>query len=298
MSAATVQIDPAVLQRSHAYCQRLTKRQAKNFYWGLKLLPEPKRSAMYALYAYMRLVDDIADDEADGRTVDQRRAALDHWRKLTHAALTGEMPPDQEMWPAFVEMVQTYQVPAKLFDDMIEGQRQDLAPAPFGTWQDLRTYCYRVASVVGLASIHVWGFSEGSAKERTTRDLAVDRGLAFQLTNILRDFREDIGRGRCYLPAEDFARFGVTPENLRPDAKEFAAFLAFQARRAAELYAQSEPLEQRVSADARPTLRAMTQIYRGILAKIIQQPTVILRRRVKLSPVAKFMIAWRALRTR
>ena len=295
---AVAAADSSTMAHSQDYCRDLTKRQARNFYYGLKLLPEPKRSAMYALYAYMRLVDDIADDISNGRTIDQRRHDLDQWQEHTHSALAGSPPKTHIVWPAFAEMVQTYRIPAQLFDEMIDGQRQDLDPAPFATFTDLHGYCYRVASVVGLASIYVWGFAEGGPGERSTRDLAIDRGVAFQLTNILRDFREDVGRGRMYFPAEDFVRFKLTAENITPSSRELKRFLAYQVQRAESFYQSSSPLAERISAEARPTLNAMTDIYHGILQKIAARPTVVLAKRVRLSAWSKLLIAWRAMRSR
>ena len=151
---------------------------------------------MYALYAWMRLVDDIADNE-DGRTIMQRIDELESWRNTTHAALTsgapsgedGKNPADRnesfgrQIWPAFCDMAARYGVPAPVFDDVIAGQQQDLSPISFNTFEQLYQYCYRVAGVVGLASIYVWGF-EGGAE---TEELSIQRGVAFQLTNILRD---------------------------------------------------------------------------------------------------------------
>ncbi len=130
-------VDGGLLEKSCAYCRDLTKREAKNFYYGLKLLPEPKRSAMYALYAYMRLVDDIADDDANERTLVQRKGDLDQWEVLTREAIAGakgegRLPKGHILWPAFGEMVRKYRVPGHLFDDMIAGQRQDLEPVAIG----------------------------------------------------------------------------------------------------------------------------------------------------------------------
>ncbi len=201
-------VTPALLEKSRVYCRDLTKREAKNFYYGLKLLPEPKRSAMYALYAYMRLVDDIADDDANRRTLEQRKGDLEQWEALTHQATAAggggggtELPKGHILWPAFAEMVRAYRVPAHLFDAMIAGQRQDLEPVVIATFEELHQYCYRVASVVGLASLYVWGFEGGDE----TLKMSADRGVAFQLTNVLRDLREDASppRGRCYLPREE-----------------------------------------------------------------------------------------------
>ena len=305
LATPTSALIDTTLERSRAYCRQLTKAQAKNFYYGLKLLPEPKRSAMFALYAWMRLVDDIADDESDGRTVRQRVDELEAWRAQTHRILDGTadhgpmgdvLDAGRELWPAFAEMVREYRMPRHLFDDVIAGQRQDLQPEPFATFAQLHGYCYRVAGVVGLASIYIWGF-EGGAE---TEALAVDRGVAFQLTNILRDLREDAARGRTYLPAEELARFGATEADLRGrvGSKHFLDLMRFQIDRAEGYYAKSAPLEDRIQADSRPTLVAMTQIYHQLLKRVAVEPERVLRERVSLSLVSKLMIGWRAARSR
>jgi phytoene synthase len=287
----------SLLARSRHYCEQLTRTQAKNFYYGLKLLPEPKRSAMFTLYAYMRLVDDIADDE-NGRTVRQRIDELQAWNAQTHSILDGGTGIDDghPLWPAFTEMVHQYHMPRHIFDDVIAGQRQDLEPEPFETFAQLHEYCYRVAGVVGLASIYIWGF-EGGAE---TQALAVDRGLAFQLTNILRDLREDAARSRTYLPREELAAMNVTEEDLRTSrgGKNFDNLMRFQIDRAEKYYQSSRPLEDRIQRDSRPTLIAMTQIYHRLLKKVANEPERVLHERVSLSLISKLMIGWRAARSR
>lgn len=294
--AAAASRAPATLAQSHAFCAQLTKSEARNFYYGLKLLPEPRRSAMFVLYAYMRLVDDIADGE-DGRSIAQRSAALDAWSESTHSALCGQAPADgRPIWPAFTQIVQRYGVPAHVFDEVIAGQRQDLQSPRYQTFEQLREYCYRVAGVVGVASIHIWGFEGGAATEA----LAVDRGVAFQLTNILRDLREDAARGRFYLPLEELAAAGCTPADLSaaPLPGGFGKFLADQIARAQSYYEKSAPLDALIDPDSRPTLAAMTQIYHGLLAKMAADPLRVLHQRVSLSALTKVRIAWRAARSR
>jgi phytoene synthase len=295
------------LIRSRQFCEHITRTQAKNFYYGLKLLPEPKRSAMFTLYAYMRLVDDIADEE-DGRTIAQRLEELEAWGEQTHLIFDGRgsdsvEPPlgriaeaGRDLWPAFAEMVRTYNVPRNLFDDVIAGQRQDLEPEPFETFDQLHTYCYRVAGVVGLASIYIWGFVGGPE----TEELAIDRGVAFQLTNILRDLREDAARGRIYLPLEDLAIMNVTEHDLRNSrgGQAFRDLMQFQIDRAESYYRKSQPLDERIQRDSRPTLVAMTQIYHRLLKKVAVAPERVLRERVSLSLFSKLMIGWRAARSR
>jgi 15-cis-phytoene synthase len=283
------------LAQSRAYCEHLTRTKARNFYYGLKLLPDLKRSAMFALYAYMRLVDDIADEE-DGRSLPQRVADLESWRLQTHAVLEGRAAHDgQEFWPAFADVVRRYNLPLKIFDDVIEGQKQDLDFKPFDNFEELFAYCYRVAGVVGLSSIYIWGFEGGD----DTEFLAVQRGVAFQITNILRDLREDAFKGRIYLPREDLATMRITEEDLRQGngGKHFLDLMRFQIARAEAFYEKSAGLESRISADSRPTLIAMTEIYRGLLKKVACQPERVLRERVSLSLFSKLRIGWRASRS-
>lgn len=284
------------LAESHDYCAALTKREARNFYYGLKLLPPPKRNAMFALYAYMRLVDDIADG-LDGHTLAQRLDSLDAWNDATQSALAAGNPPDGHLlWPAFIEMVKTHGVPHHVFRDVIAGQRHDLESPIIQTFEELREYCYRVAGVVGIASIYIWGF-EGGPK---TESLAIDRGIAFQLTNILRDLREDAALGRVYIPRSELQSAGVDEESLRSGQADggFSEMMRHQINRAQDFYHRSAPLDSLISADCRPTLIAMTQIYHGILEKISHAPDRVLHQRVSLSTVAKFRIAWRATRSR
>ena len=286
----------ANLASSHAFCRRLTRSQARNFYYGLTLLPQPKRSAMFTLYAYMRLVDDIADDQ-DGRSVRQRIDELESWREQTHLILAGrEAGGGHLLWPAFTEMIQQYHLPPHVFDDVIAGQRQDLEPEPFETFEQLRQYCYRVAGVVGLASIYIWGF-EGGAE---TEALAVDRGVAFQLTNILRDLKEDAENGRTYIPREDLATVSLSEDDLRSSrgGDAFDRLMRFQIERAESYYRKSSPLEDRIERDCRPTLIAMTRIYHGLLKKMAAQPQRVLSQRVSLSLVRKLIIGWQAVRSR
>jgi phytoene synthase len=288
------EVDQDRLARSQRYCRQLTRTAAKNFYYGLRLLPEPKRSAMFALYAYMRLTDDIADES--GRTVEQRESDLELWRAQTRSALNGEPPddPGHDVWPALSEMVARYRIAPEIFDEVICGQRQDLRPVQPQTFEQLHAYCYRVAGVVGLASIRVWGY-EGGAE---TESLAIACGVAFQLTNILRDLREDATRGRIYIPREDLAAMGISEKELlagRPHHR-LTELIRFQIARAEQFFQTSRPLEQRIDRACRPTLSAMTQIYHRLLRKIAADPLRVLRERVSLSLFTKMRIGWRAAR--
>jgi 15-cis-phytoene synthase len=282
------------LEESSRYCRELTRRQARNFYFGLKLLAEPKRSGMFALYAYMRCLDDIADGQNGGGHA-QRLKDLDRWQDLTRQALFGQKPDsDHPVWVAFTETVRRHNIPAMIFDEVIAGQRQDLQGISFQAFDELRQYCYRVAGVVGLACVHIFGFDGAAA----TETMAVDRGLAFQLTNILRDLAEDTARGRMYLPQKELADAGLTTTDFAGAAAtdKFIPFMHKQIERAQSYYECSAGLEDHIEPDARPTLVAMTQIYRGLLRKVARQPANVLRHRVSLSLPSKLLIGWRALR--
>lgn len=313
------------LHTSRDYCRRLTRAKARNFYYGLRLLPEPRRSAMYALYAYMRFTDDIADAD-DGRSLAERQADLDAWETRTReqiAAVHGESAAPQagdgvsnaargndpfaapELWPSFRELVRRFNVPCSVFTDAIEGQRRDLLGARYDTFEELKEYCRLVAGVVGVASIHVWGFTGGAQTEQ----LAVDRGVAFQLTNILRDLREDAVLGRSYFPTEHLARHELTAESLhqaslvnrsaaasRAAPRNVVALLNQYIELAKHYYAKSADLESRITPECRPTLVAMTSIYRGLLEKVEADPPRVLTERVSLSLWTKLRIGWSAAR--
>src|SRR5271170_63395 len=274
------------------FCANVTRTQARNFFYGLKLLPDQKRNSMFALYAWMRRADDLADDAKNKNT--DRRSQLEVFRSATHAQIAGQPIADSSWpgWPAFVNSVREDNIPLKLFDAMIDGQLQDLNFSQPRTFEELYDYCYRVAGVVGLASIHIWGYTGGEA----TESLAVDRGIAFQLTNILRDLAEDARNGRIYLPQDELKRFEVTPGQFtqKISSPAFLRLMKFQIERAEGYFCQSGQLDGFIATDSQCALQAMTEIYQGILRKIARKPANVLRTRVRLSKWAKSMIALRA----
>jgi len=279
-------IDASDLARSYAHCRRVARRQARNFYYGMRLTPEPKRSALYAVYAYMRACDDFADDLPPGADAHAARDRIEAFRARTHAVLAGDEPPaDDPMWPAFREVCQTYGIAPAHLDAMLDGQVADLTPTSCATFDDLYAYCYQVASTVGLVCLSVWGHdgAPGVAK------LAEHRGVALQLTNILRDVAEDAGRGRVYLPREDLDRFGVTPKALAAGHADagFDRLMQYQISRARSYYDTSAALEQHVSPDSRSSCWALMRVYRGLLDRIDRDPRRVLTQRVSLSPMSK-----------
>jgi phytoene synthase len=271
--------------RSYEYCRRVARRRAKNFYYSFVLLSRPQRNAMCAIYAFMRYCDDLSDEP--GAT----RAAIDQWRAGMEEALGGRFG-NHPVWPAFYHTVRRFGIPHQYFREMIDGVLSDLEPRRFETFEQLYRYCYQVASVVGLTIIHIFGFDTRSALP-----LAEKCGVAFQLTNILRDIREDAERGRIYLPAEDLRRFGVTDEDLRTGRRgePFLRLMGFEAERARSYYNQSRPLLDLIHPRSRASLWALIAIYSRLLERIESSNYDVFRRRVRLPLWEKSWIVWRAL---
>ncbi len=278
------------LEESFAWCHRVSRSKARNFYYGMKLTPEPKRSAMYAIYAWMRMADDLADGAGD---LDEKTRRIEAFRRHTHAAVLEDGPlPDEPMWPAVRQTLRDYDIPLTYLDDMIEGQLLDQRKTTYRTFEELYDYCYKVASVVGLVCLQVWGYRDGQA----TLKMAEQRGIALQLTNILRDVAEDASRGRVYLPQEDLEAFHVTPADLasRKPGPAFTRLMQFEVQRAMRYYEQSQGLEEHLDASCRATSWAMMRIYRGLLDKIAAEPQQVLRQRIRLSSLQKLFIGMRA----
>jgi phytoene synthase len=271
--------------RSYEYCRRVARRRAKNFYYSFVLLSRPQRNAMCAIYAFMRYCDDLSDEP--GAT----RAAIDQWRAGMEEALEGRFG-NHPVWPAFYHTVRRFGIPHQYFREMVDGVLSDLEPRRFETFEQLYRYCYQVASVVGLTIIHIFGFDTRSALP-----LAEKCGVAFQLTNILRDIREDAERGRIYLPAEDLRRFGVTDEDLRTGRRgePFLRLMGFEAERARSYYNQSRPLLDLIHPRSRASLWALIAIYSRLLERIESSNYDVFRRRVRLPLWEKSWIVWRAL---
>jgi 15-cis-phytoene synthase len=273
------------LDNSYAFCQRLARRSASNFYFSFLLLSRAKRRAMCALYAYLRHVDDLADDAE--REENNRRAALEELRRI----LVGQFADSKTfnpILPALADTVARYRIPIEYLTAVIDGVEMDLVGQRYETFEELEQYCERVASVVGLACIHIWGFRDERALEPARRC-----GVAFQLTNILRDLKEDAGRDRVYLPEEDLQRFGYRDDELRRCEvnSRFIELMKFEVARTERFYAAVDELEPLLAHEGRRVFRAMSATYRAVLAKIKQRPADVLRRRIRLSGWEKARIA-------
>jgi phytoene synthase len=272
------------LDQSYAWCARVARSKAENFYPSFVLLSRPQHRSMCAIYAFMRYCDDLADDES----VKDKPGAIARWRADLEGALAGR-PGDRKLWPAFLDTVERYRIPHRYFLEMIDGVSSDLDPRRIRTFAELYEYCYQVASVVGLTIVHIYGFDPADAAR--VLELAEKCGIAFQLTNILRDVREDLDKGRVYLPDEDLERFGVTQI---ADSDEFRRLMEFEAQRARDYYMQSAPLVDLIFPDSRAALRAIVGIYSRLLEKIVEANYDVLKRRIRVPTAEKLKIAARS----
>ena len=282
------------LRESYAWCEKVARSQAKNFYYSFLLLSREKRRAMCAIYAFMRYCDDLSDDEG----VADRAAAIAQWRQDLVHALAGdgagsqEATPPHPVWPAFVDTVKRFRIPHRYFFDMIDGVSSDLEPRRVQTFDELYDYCYHVASVVGLTIVHIFGFRPG-VEGPEALELAEKCGIAFQITNILRDVREDAEKQRIYLPAEDLGRFQVSADTFEPPER-FRELMAFEAGRARDYFRQSAPLVRMVDKRSQASLEALIAIYSRLLDRIVESNYDVLARRIRVSTAEKIWLLVRS----
>lgn len=277
---------------AYSVCKGITRTAAKNFYYAFLVLPRRKREALCAVYAFMRRCDDITDDPKFNPA--ERRQQLDTWLDALHRAQQGQ-PTDDAILLALTDAQRRYAIPAGLLDDLATGTAMDVEESDpsaqtavrYTTFDELLAYCYRVASVVGLVCIHVFGYRDPAA------ELLAERcGLAFQLTNIIRDVKEDAAMGRVYLPDEDLAKFGLSVSDVlaSPDVARLRPLLALEADRAREYYTSGEALIPFVSEDSQPALWVLVTIYRSLLEKIAARQYDVFTAKVALSTWEKLRI--------
>jgi phytoene synthase len=284
------------LHMAYSVCRGIARSQAKNFYYGFLVLPKRKRQALCAVYAFMRRCDDISDDPS--LSAPERRQKLDAWVDAFHAAQAG-FATDDPVLIALTDAQRRFHIPLGLLDGLaygtsmdVEDQNADQVAASglkiqYHSFQDLERYCYHVASVVGLVCIRIFGYTDPAAEP-----LAERCGLAFQLTNIIRDVKEDAGLGRIYLPQEDLEEFGVSASELisGPDLNRMRPLLELESRRALENYRAGEQLLHLISEDSQPALWVLVTIYRSLLEKIVRLNYDVFSRRVSLTTREKLVI--------
>jgi phytoene synthase len=263
-----------VQQVAEAYenCRQVTQRASKTFYWGSIFLPPPKRRAIWAVYAFCRVIDDLVDEAADTYCVghlpgsNTPTQAIEGWRRaLERLYRSGEVG-DEPILCAWSDMLESYPVPLEPALDLLEGVVMDLTQKRYQTFDDLYLYCYRVAGTVGLLTAPIFGYRDETALPR-----AVDLGIALQLTNILRDVGEDAGRGRIYLPQDELARFRYSEADLMDGVinDAFCQLVRFQIDRANEYYRRAQPGIALLDADCRLAIRLSSTLYHGILDRIL-----------------------------
>jgi phytoene synthase len=282
------------LSAAYAVCRAIAKREAKNFYYAFVALPKPRRNAICAIYAFMRKADDLADDESV--PVEERRARLDGWEAAWHAASAGGRTND----PVFVavrDATERYGIPLSLLDELVAGVTMDLdaakgdAPDTYATFDDLYRYCYLVASVVGLVCIRIFGYSDPGAEK-----LAEETGIAFQLTNILRDVAEDAERNRVYLPLADLKTHGVAVDGLLKRAKGTGPSAAERGllkeigSRAENYYQSADALMPLIDKESRPALGVLVEIYHALLKRIETADFDVFSRRASVPTLEKMRI--------
>jgi phytoene synthase len=289
---------------AYLFCRDVAKREAKNFYWAFRVLPRAKSDAMCAVYAFMRRADDLADDES--KSIDTRRAEMSSWLQSWRESRT-HAPSTDPVFLALADTQRRFNIPDDLLEQLVAGTTMDLQPQTadlqtYATFDDLYHYCYLVASVVGLVCIRIFGYTDPRAEK-----FAEETGVALQLTNILRDVKEDIERGRVYLPLDLLDEFGETPEELhqlaatsRTMTERERAMLATLAIRAEKYYVSGKKLIPLLDRDSRAAMWVLLTIYHRLLGRIAARRMEVFRERIalptseKLSVLARgaIMAAW------
>jgi phytoene synthase len=289
--------DPRTAE-AYRFCREVARREAQNFYWAFRVLPQHKSDAMCVVYAFMRRADDISDDES--KSIETRRAEMKSWLQAWRASRTSASSDD----PVFLALGDTqrkFGIADALLEELVAGTTMDLEPnsvtnsdsemQTYATFEDLYQYCYLVASVVGLVSIRIFGYTDQRAEK-----FAEETGVAFQLTNILRDVKEDVERGRVYLPMDLMDEFGETPNELcelaagRAMTERERGMLATLAIRAEKFYLASKKLIPLLDRDSRAAMWVLVTIYHRLLGRIADRKMEVFRERVALSTAEKLSV--------
>ena len=267
------------------YCQNKAAKSGSSFYYSFIFLPREKREAITALYAFCREVDDIADECHD---VAVARTKLAWWRQEIHKTFLNA--PSHPVSHVLAGLIQEYQFSENDFQTILDGMEMDLGQNCYADFSTLQVYCHRVAGVVGQLAARIFGY-----KDAQVLSYAEDLGTALQLTNIIRDVGEDARRGRIYLPQEDLQKFAVPPEDIFAgrDTPAFLRLMAFQIERAKHYYSSALSKLPTAERKTQRTGLIMATIYKTLLVEIAREPGLVLTRRISLTPVRKFWLAWK-----
>ncbi|MGA4876394.1 presqualene diphosphate synthase HpnD [Streptomyces lydicamycinicus] len=282
---------------AYRYCEAITGQQARNFAYGIRLLPADKRQAMSALYAFSRRIDDIGDGTLEPAA---KQGRLEDTRALLARIKDGRIDEDDTdpVAVALSDAARRFPLPLEGLDELIDGVLMDVRGATYETWDELKVYCRCVAGAIGRLSLGVFGTVPGAQDADRAAEYADTLGLALQLTNILRDVREDAGNGRTYLPAEDLAKFGCAAGFERavpPPGSDFTGLVHFEVKRARALFADGFRLLPMLDRRSGACVAAMAGIYHRLLTRIAADPEAVLRGRVSLPGREKAFVAVRGL---
>ncbi len=275
--------NPALnLESAYDICRNITRREAKNFYYAFLTLPATKRRAIYAAYAFCRHCDDSVDEAISTNAKLKALTELQINLDLTYSGNASS-----PVYVALADVAQRYAIPQDYFQEIIIGVKSDLVKDRFQNFEELKGYCYSVASVVGLICLHIFGYEDDTAKE-----YAVDLGLAMQLTNIIRDVREDLDMGRVYLPQDELVQFGYTEQDLKNGVRNeaFIELMQFQSQRARKYFEQGFKLLPYLSRRSRACPAVLGALYSNVLDRIEASDYHILESRVALSAPQKVVI--------
>ena len=273
------------LELAYEHCQRITRSEAKNFYYAFRTLPARQRRAIYAAYAFCRVCDDIADGPSP---LDEKQRLLADTRELLRQSQNGSVA--DPVFTALGDAVATFGIPARYFEEVIDGVEMDLVRTRYESFDELREYCYKVAATVGLICIEVFGYSDSTANE-----YAVDMGLAMQLTNIMRDLKEDAQRGRIYIPLDEISSFGYTEEELQRGVMNYAFrnLMSHQAARARRYFDSGRRLMPLLPPQSRACPEVLIGVYSAILDRIESSEFDVYRRRIGLGTLEKLLLTGR-----
>jgi len=282
MDGVVSTVPEPTLKESYQYAARLTRAKARNFAYSFWFLTPDRRRGISTIYAYSRRLDDCVD-AAIGGTINPREA----WQELERLRALLDGSRVDPLGPALRDTIQKFSIPHDPFHELIAGMGMDLEQSRYRTFEDLRTYCYRAASTVGLICIEIFGKESPEARDR-----AIDLGIAMQLTNVLRDIPEDLGRGRIYLPTEELSRFGYSEEELeaRSVNDSFRSLMKYQVERARGFFNRSAPLLSHIRPESRRCPALLASFYQAILERIENSGYDVFRRRPGLSTLKKLQL--------
>jgi len=277
------------LDDSYRYCEQITRHAAKNFYYSFLLLPREKRLSLYAIYAFMRYCDDAVDEPVEYK---EQISSVAMCREQLDMVLNKTVP-DHPLFPAFIDSIDKYNIPSKYLYEVLEGMEMDLVKKRYETFEELKKYCYHAASAVGLVTLQVFGYS----KQDKVYPLAVDCGIALQMTNIIRDLKEDAYRDRIYFPRCDWNQYGLSEDDFKTSRPSslMTSYLSSVVQQTEQFYQSAYKLIPYIDKDSRCALSAMIDIYHHILLKIKDHNYDVFSRRISLPPLQKIGIGLKSV---